>query len=223
MLRLFIATFVAGALLAMVGAAVWPMPQHTRYRSITEVEADGGRREAFLIHWPADRITLPSDPRPADGAAESAAAGIRVLEDASGRRSSVELFRVRDMEGRIVGLGARLAGTGGAVAGNGRSVSGWVLVIPSRGALFLAHEDDRDLTVREVRSAAGNLLMAPENRVLVAGGPQVVAPAGRIRAGSGEFAGLGGRYSEVWETGDAPSGGAASGRIVLTTVTVREP
>lgn len=42
-----------------------------------------------------------------------------------------------------------MAGTGGAVADTNRSVSNWLVVIPSRGAIFLSQPDAFDTTARQ--------------------------------------------------------------------------
>ena len=135
-------------------------PPHLRYRSITSVPADGGRQEEFVIHWPEDRIARPGENR--SGLPAAAAVGAAVLEDSAGRRVSAELFRLRDTEDNVIGVAGRLAGTGGAIADAGRSASNWLLVIPSRGALFLAQSDVQDTTVREAAAPpTAALALAP--------------------------------------------------------------
>ncbi|MBL8199429.1 MAG: hypothetical protein JNK40_00530 [Chromatiales bacterium] len=235
MKRLFIIAFVAGLLAVAVAATLWPFPEHVRYRSISSVPADGGRMEEFVIHWPEDRIARPRERGAALPAA--AAVGAVVLEDSAGRRVSAELFRLRDTEDNVIGVAGRLAGTGGAIADRGRSASNWLLVIPSRGALFLAQSDVLDTTVREGAAAEGSLALAPAQaaafwtdrpRIRITSpapagdGPGTTRPGttGRVLRGTSEFAGLRGSFTETWDLEEVNADGSTRGRILLSTITV---
>jgi len=230
MKRLFVIAFIAGLLAVALAATFWPLPRHLRYHAITSVPADGGRQEDFIIRWPEDRIARPGD-RKAELPAV-AAVGAAVLEDSAGRRASAELFRLRDTEDNVIGVAGRLAGTGGAVADAGRSASNWLVVIPSRGALFLAQSDAFDTTVRQQLGAAGSVALAPAQAAAFwTDGPRirVTAPApagdgagttGRVLRGTGEFAGLQGRFTETWDLEEVNADGSTRGRILLTTLTI---
>jgi hypothetical protein len=230
MKRLFVIAFVAGLLAVALAANFWPLPQHLRYRSITSVPADGGRQEEFVIHWPEDRIARPG--QNASGLPAAAAVGAAVLEDSAGRRVSAELFRLRDTEDNVIGVAGRLAGTGGAIADAGRSASNWLLVIPSRGALFLAQSDAQDTTVREGLAAEGVVALAPAQAAgfwtdrprirITAPAPAVDGPAttGRVLQGTSEFAGLRGSFTETWDLVEVNADGSTRGRILLSTITV---
>ena len=230
MKRLFFVTFVTGLLIVALATALWPLPRHQRFRPLTAVPPDGGRQEDFIIHWPEDRIARAGD----DSAELPAAAvvGAAVLEDSAGRRVSAEQFRLRDSEDNVIGVATRVAGTGGAIADPGRSSSNWLLVIPSRGALFLAQTDVQDTTVREQSTVGGIAEIAPG---ATAGfwtdrSPfRVTAPApamngstttGRVLRGTNEFTDLDGTFSEVWKLEEASAEGATRGSIVLSTLTV---
>jgi hypothetical protein len=230
MKRLFVVAFVVGLLAVALAATLWPLPQHLRYRSITTVPPDGGRQEEFVINWPEDRIARPAER--GSGLPAAAAVGAAVLEDSAGRRVSAELFRLRDMEDNVIGVAGRLAGTGGAIADPGRSATSWLLVIPSRGALFLAQNDVQDTTVRESIAAEGSVALAPAQAAafwtdrprvrITAPAPEGNGPAttGKVLRGTSEFAGLRGSFTETWELEEVNADGSTRGRILLSTVTI---
>ena len=233
MKRTFIISFVAGLLVVAVLAATWPLPTHPRIRSLISVAADGGRQEEFVIHWPDDRIARPGEPaREAGAGVAGSVAGAVVLEDSAGNRASAELFRLRDAEGNVIGIAGRLAGTGGAIADPRRSASNWLLVIPSRGALFMAQSDVMDTTIREHVTADGPVVLAPlqsrefwvertKVRVTASAPPGGPAPAtGRVLHGTEEFAGLQGSFTESWHLEKSAPDGSTRGRIVLSTTTI---
>lgn len=229
MKRLFIIAFVIGLLVVVVAATLWPAPQHLRYRSLISVAPDGGRQEDFVIRWPEDRIARPGEAHAELPAA--AVVGAAVLEDTAGRRVSAEVFRLRDTEDNVIGIAGRLAGTGGAIADPGRSASNWLIVIPSRGALFLAQTDQSDTTVREQLTIDGSVALAPAHaagfwtdrsrfRVTASVPGATRSPTtGEVLRGTSEFAGLKGSFTETWELEEAGADGSTRGRIVLSTHT----
>ncbi|MEQ1803263.1 MAG: hypothetical protein ABL989_15140 [Gammaproteobacteria bacterium] len=229
MKRLFIFAFIAGLLAVALAATLWPLPEHLRYRSITSVPTDGGRQEEFVIHWPEDRIARPGEK--GAGLPATVAVGAAVLEDSAGRRVSAELFRLRDTEDNVIGVASRLAGTGGAIADPGRSASNWLLVIPSRGALFMAQSDVQDTTVRERLTADGPVALAPAQAAafwtdrprirITAPAPGGDGPAttGKVLRGTSEFAGLRGSFTETWDLEEVHADGSTRGRILLSTLT----
>jgi len=230
MKRLFFIGFFAGLLAVALAAGLWPLPDHLRFRSISSVPPDGGRLEEFVIHWPEDRIARPVEKGASLPAA--AAVGAAVLEDSAGRRVSAELFRLRDTDDNVIGVAGRLAGTGGAIADTGRSASNWLLVIPSRGALFLAQSDMLDTTVREGMGAEGSLALAPAQAAafwtdrprlrITSPAPAGDGPAttGKVLRGTSEFDGLRGSFTETWDLEEVNADGSTRGRILLSTVTV---
>lgn len=229
MKRLFAISFLAGLLVVVLATTFWPLPTHLRYRSLITVPTDGGRQEEFVIRWPEDRIRLPGQDR-ADLPA-TAAVGAAVLEDSAGQRASAELFRLRDADDNVIGVATRLAGTGGAIADPGRSASNWLLVIPSRGALFLAQTDVQDTTVTEVPTADGPVVFAQaqtaafwaeRQRLLVtANAPATTGSVttGRVVRGTSEFEGLRGSFTETWALDEVSADGSTQGRILLATFT----
>lgn len=229
MKRLFVVTFVTGFLIVVLATALWPLPRHQRFRSLTAVPPDGGRQEDFIIHWPEDRIARPGEE--SAGLPAAAVVGAAVLEDSAGRRASAELFRLRDSDDNVIGVASRVAGTGGAIADPGRSSSNWLLVIPSRGALFLAQTDALDTSVREQSTASGIVAIAPGATAgfwtdrspfrVTASSPAMngSATTGRVLRGTNEFSGLEGTFSEVWKLEEADVAGTTRGSILLSTLT----
>lgn len=223
MSRSVLLPFLAGVVVAVAVAVLLPLPEHPRFPSRISVQADGGRQEDFVIRWPADRIVLPRNER--DPQASIAAAGAAVLEDTAGQRVSAELFRLRDSAGNVVGVASRMAGIGGAM-GTGRSSSGWMLVIPARGTLFLAQGDAADVTARERVSGGVPRVIAPAqaaafwaggSRYRVTGG---ASGQGTILRGTREFDRLVGNYTETWAVGEVNADGSATGTITLSTIAV---
>lgn len=214
--------------LAGLTATFWPLPGHLRFRSLIAVQSDGGAEENFHIEWPGDRIPRPGEDRTSLPA--GAAVGVSVLEDSAGHRSSAELFRLRDAEDNVIGVAARLAGTGGAVADPGRSASTWLLVIPSRGALYLTQTDRIDASARRQDTPSGPVMLVPgQSPAFFANGPRFTVTAtepahtGRVLGGTSEFAGLTGTFTETWQLGGTIADGRTSGRILLSTTTARAP
>lgn len=202
-----------GITLVMLAAAVWPLPDHLRFRSLNSVQPDAGRVEEFLIRWPTDRVAQADAPD-----------GIRVLEDTGGRRVSAELFRVRDTEGNVIGYASRLAANGAATPG--ASASSWMLVVPSRGALYLQQADVIDVTARATPAGARVLAGTAAFWSSRAAKFQVnrgAARSGKVLGGTSEFLGLQGSYGETWELDGTAADGTARGRIRLSTLTGRGP
>lgn len=210
MSRVLLYGFFAGLAVALLSVTFWPLTDNLRVRSLIDVRPDGGREESFLIRWPEDRLALP------DGPAHGAEA---VLFDTSDGRVSAELFRVRNADGNVIGVAGRVAAAG--EPGTGGFASDWLIVIPSRGALFMTQADARDTTARraqagggEIVSAADGSFRAGDNRIAITTSP------GRIIRGTNEFSGLAGTYTETWELDGMNADGSTQGRIVLSTISM---
>ncbi len=228
MKRPFVIAFIAGLLVVAVTATVWPMPTHLRYRSLISVAPDDGRQEDFVIRWPEDRIPRLGE---VGSAPPAAAVGAAALEDTAGSRVSAEMFRLRDTDDNVIGVASRLAGTGAAIADPGRSASSWLIVIPSRGALFLIQTDAFDATIREQPTADGTMAFAPAQAArfwtdrsrfrVTATTPGTIrsSTTGQVLRGTSEFAGLTGSFTETWELEEVSADASTRGRIVLSTLT----
>lgn len=152
-----------------------------------------------------------------------------------GGRVSAELFRLRDGADRVIGVASRLSGVGGAIADPGHSASNWLLVIPSRGAIFLTQTDAFDTTVRALPGTDGGVFLSPaqngpwwrEARVVqvTAAAPSTTGSGtqGKVLRGTREFAGLSGSFTETWQLDSVTQDGLPRGRIALSTFTVGAP
>jgi hypothetical protein len=220
--RTFYGFLLIGILVALAASALLPLPENQRFRSTIAVVPDGGREEVFVIQWPDDRI----DPLPVPAAVS---AGVGVAVNSAG---SIEVFRVRDVGGNVIGLASRSTSarpSAGLAAGRLFQGSDWTLHLPARGSLFLSQWNSRDVapvagpdgvpqTVAERAEFWGEA-----QSLRVTAGPADNG-AGRVTGGAGEFAGLAGNYEERWDRESATASGPVRGRITLTTqVEASEP
>ncbi|MGI9330079.1 MAG: hypothetical protein ACR2QB_05130 [Gammaproteobacteria bacterium] len=224
MKRTFLFSFLAGIVLTVALAALFPLPRHERFVSHIEALNNGGRGEEFQIRWPQDRLNLDSE---STRLQLGDTAGLVVMAGDVAGPAAVELFRLRDVQGSVIGLASRLTAPMPGRRGGMQSVSNWTLAIPSRGSLLLSQENGADMgPVRRgggwVAAADAPDFWATGNRYRISAGP---APGGRGRVlkGSGEFAGLSGDYSEVWELKNSGADERSEGLIKLSTLTTRGP
>jgi len=197
----------------LAGAHFLPVGAHTRLPSHTAVVANGGRSEQLLIRLPADRIA----------ATDGQLAGLRSANQEGAMVLPaqfvavpllVEHFKVRDAAGSVIGVAARhWSETAGG------SSTTWSVLIPSRGAMILSAPGEPRGAVETALQRAGysagkswigqlTVTMTPE--------------AGTLAAGSGEFEGLIGSYTENWALAGVGDG-ELLGTIELATVTGRQP
>jgi hypothetical protein len=206
----FLLALVMGFGGTLAGAHFAPWLQHARLPSHTSVVANGGRAEQFLIRLPADRIA----------ATDGEAGGLRGTGGAMllpaqfiAEPLLVEHFKVRDSAGSVIGVAARHWNGDGAAA-----TTTWSVLIPSRGALVLSASG-------EARGALETALRGSGYSAGKAWAGQVAVPmledGGVVVAGSGEFEGLMGSYSETWTVATVDEAGSVSGTIELGTVTSR--
>jgi hypothetical protein len=216
--RLFYGFVALGVALTIALAAVYPLPENERFRSSIAVIPDGGRQESFTIQWPQDRL------QPALAASNlEVAGGAAVLRVDGAPGASAEVFRLRDMAGNVVGLASRSTSVRGAPGGVVAEGSDWVLLLPSRGAVFMTQANARDVAPRTL--ARGSTVPAADDvgfwagttSVRISAGP-AAGGAGRVVGGTGEFDGLQGSYDETWELEEAGAvDGITRGRITLDT------
>jgi hypothetical protein len=219
--RLFYAFVAIGVALVISLAAVFPLPQNERYRSSIAVIPDGGRQESFTIQWPQDRLQPVASP-----AAGLVVGGVATLLRGERGVASAEIFRVRDMSGNVVGLASRTTSMRGAEGGTAEQGSDWILLLPSRGALFMTQWNSRDVAPR---APSGTTTAAADDaqfwgdatRMRITAGP-APGSAGQVVGGTGEFDGMRGSYDETWELEEPGAGGATRGRITLDTRVLAE-
>jgi hypothetical protein len=195
----------------LAGAHYLPWASHTRLPSHTTVVANGGRAEQFLIRLPVDRLAAT------DGTAGGVRAGgtlgaMMLPAQFVAEPLLVEHFKVRDAAGNVIGLAARHW----SATDRGASTA-WAIYVPSRGTLLLTAAGEPPAAVEAALRRAGHGTGAAWNgevKIDLGGG----AP-GVVAAGSGEFANLGGSYTERWTLTGAADSGELRGTIELDTVT----
>jgi len=210
MKAVFVLALLLGFVGTLAGAHFAPWLAHARLASHTSVVANGGRAERFVIRLPADRI----------GATDGEAGGLRAKGDGAmllpaqfvAEPLLVEHFKVRNEAGNVIGVAARhWSGTSAATI--------WSVLIPSRGGLVLSGPGEPrgalEAALRTAGYSAGN---AWDGQVAV---PMVREGQGAVAAGTGEFDGLGGSYTETWTVASVDEDGQVKGTIELGTVTSR--
>ena len=210
MKTVFLVAILLGFGGTLAGAHFAPWRAHARLPSHTTVVANGGRAEQFLIRLPADRIAATD--AEAGGLRARGAGAMALPAQFVTEALLVEHFKVRDVAGSVVGVAAR-HWTGG----NSTAATAWSILIPSRGALVL----------RAPGETSGALEAALRSRGFSSGqawaGPLAVPMVhegdGAVAAGTGEFEGLAGHYTETWTVAAVDEDGKLSGTIELGTVT----
>ena len=208
----FLAIFV-GLVGVLAAGHFVPWGAHVRLASQTRVVANGGRAEQFVIRLPADRIDVAG--AKTSGVRAAATAGASALPpQLAAEPLLVEHFKVRDAAGNVIGLAARHWSADAHASG-----TAWSLMIPSRGALLLtAPAEPRAALDTALRTAGYNPGSAWNGDVKVAFAPEGTDTA-IVAAGSDEFAGLAGKYSETWTITGVTDGGELHGTIEIDTVT----
>jgi hypothetical protein len=193
-----------------LAAAHWvPWISHQRLPSQTTVVPNGGRAEQFLIRLPADRIAATDGMA---GGLRSAGAESAMALPAKFVAESllVEHFKVRDSTGQVVGIAARHW-----ASGDHGMMATWSVLVPARGSLVLRAPGEKsgalDTALQRAGYTSGG---AWEGTLEVA-----LAAGGVVAGGTGDFAGLGGSYTETWKVTGVDASGAMRGTIELYTVT----
>ncbi len=208
---------LAGFCGVLAAAHYYPWVVHTRLPSQTSVVANGGRAERFLIRLPADRIDALGGTTV--GLRGVSSADQAALPSALAQQPLlVEHFKVRDAAGNVIGLAARHWSS--TPAG---PTTAWSVLIPSRGALLLtAPGEGRGALDAALRNAGfmPGTAWSGDLRVDLGAGSNTKEP-GLFAAGSNEFAGLQGHYTETWTVTGVSTDGELRGTIELDTVTFR--
>jgi hypothetical protein len=189
-----------------------PWLAHARLPSQTSVDANGGRAEQFLIRLPTDRIAATD--AEAGGLRATGTSGAMLMPARFvGEPLLVEHFKVRDAAGSVVGIAAR------HWSGAASPATTWSVLIPSRGALVMsAPGEARGALETALRARGYSAGQAWDGQIAV---PMASGTGGVVAAGTGEFEGLTGSYTEAWTVTAVDEAGALSGTIELGTVTSR--
>jgi len=178
------------------------------------VIANGGRSEQFLIRLPSDLIQAgPVAPRHAATGAAHAADGTPA--DTAGTAVPgvlVEHFKLRDVNGNVLGVAARHFG-------ESEGSAAWVLAIPSRGTLVAV---GRGASPRVVETALAERGWRPGTDLATEFGLELT-PAAVSVAATGEFEGIDFNVTESRSIAGVDSDGAVRGTITLGTVGTRKP
>jgi hypothetical protein len=209
---LFLLGILVGFAGVVAGAHVVPWVDTPRLPAATSVVANGGRAERFVVRLPADRLVAGGRGELGlRGAAYPAGTELPAFAD-SAKTVLLEQFKVRDVSGTVIGIAARhwtRTPSGPAAA--------WLLLLPGRGAMMLTAPGEPPAAIDSALAAAGRKQGRPWT-----GSVEIVAAHGdgaRILAGSEEFEGLTGQYTETWAVTGVGSDGELQGTVTLDTVT----
>lgn len=191
MKRLLQLGFILGLLGTLAGAYFAPWFEFPRYRSAATVIQNGGRLEQFEVRLPADRIgagvALPSEPGSAN----------------------LEHFKLRDVEGNVIGLAARHS----LPLADGTAIS-WLLTIPSRGTIAFTASAPASESI-EGRIAASGLVAGSRSEPEIS--IDLGSPASSV-ATTGEFAKIDFELVETWIIAGLENDGAIRGTLRFSTV-----
>lgn len=208
MKKIFLLGVLAGFGAVLAGAHFYPWVDPLRVASHTSVVDKGGRAERFLIRLPADQL---ADFGPRVVGLRSVADTPQLPQDLNGRELVLEHFKLRDTDGKVIGLAVRHWTT--TVHGN---ETAWVLMIPGRGTLVLAGAGEQAAAVDDALRGHGYVPGTTwSGNLTLRMGTGESPPLG---TGDGEFAGLKVRYSETWSLTGVSSAGALRGTITLDTL-----
>jgi len=206
----FVAGILLGIIAALGAARFYPWVDHPRSASRTTVLHNGGRVEDFLIRFPVDRISNAGTAQ-MGLRANAFPAGVDLPEELAADPMLVEHFKLRNIDGDVIGVAARHASVTDAEA-----TTAWALTIPSRGTLRLRGAAAPGVLDRELAAAGRVDGQAWSGDLELAIGPEG-PDSGRVTGGSHEFAGLIGTYSEDWLISGVSQAGELRGTINLHT------
>jgi hypothetical protein len=192
MKRLLQLGFILGLIGTLAGAYFAPWFEFPRFRSATTVVQNGGRLEQFEVRLPADRI----------------GAGIAVPSGADS--GSLEHFKLRDVEGNVIGLAARHS----LPLVDGTAATSWLLTIPSRGTIAFAGSMPAGESL-DGRIAASGLVAGANSEPEIS--IDLDSSASSV-ATTGEFAKINFELVETWLIAGLENDGAIRGTLRLSTV-----
>ena len=202
---------------AVIGVSgFYPWVDHPRLPSHTRVLPNGGRAERLVIRLPADQIVSAGTPE-AGIRGRSFPDGVTIPEALGNQPLLLEHFKVRDVEGNVIGLAARHS-----TATAEGSASAWAITIPSRGTLWLVGAETPG-ALDGALASSGYVEGTPWNgdlRITISSGED---GSGRVASGTREFEGLAGTYSETWLLTGVGDAGELQGTVELSTITFRAP
>ena len=207
----FLAGIVLGLLVGVGAARFYPWVDHPRAVSHTTVLQNGGRGEDFLIRFPVDRI-VSAGTAGMGLLAKNFPADIEFPEEIADESVLVEHFKLRSVQGDVIGLASRHASVT-----EDEATTAWALTLPGRGTMRLLGEAEPGTLARGL-AAAGRIEGEEWNGDIQLDMVSDETGSGRVAGGSHEFAGLAGTYAENWLISGVNQAGELRGTIELHTV-----
>lgn len=211
MKRLLQFGFVLGFALTLAAGWFLPWIGYQRYPSVTTAVMNGGRGERFLIRLPNDRIYAAGNTAATLGVPASPVRRAYPPESGLGgtAASAVEHYKLRDVDGNVIGVATRHA-----TAGEGSTPTAWLISLPSRGAIAFggteAGIDQVEAALAGQRTAAGTAFANPVSVKRLSGV--------RSTLGTREFQRIDFVMDETWEISGVDTEGRLQGTITLETV-----
>jgi hypothetical protein len=206
-------TFVFGFLLGLagvlVGAYFAPWANYERVASKTIVAMNGGREESFVIRLPDDRIVAAG--LGAGAAMVDPVMGVAAPSELAGGDLLAEHFKLRDVDGTVIGVAGRHW-----TAVDAGAASIWALSIPARGEVVLAASDLGAEGVWQALTSAGYRAGTAWTGEVVVQLPSG-GPLPHVVTGTEEFADTEGRFDETWTVTGVSDAGELRGTVVIRT------
>lgn len=208
-------TFALGFLLGffglLAGVALFPVVDHARIASLTSVALNGGRTETFLIRLPVDRISSFDDGL-GGVRGGSRPAGINIPDELGGTGLLIEHFKLRDIEGNVIGMAAHHSTRNDAGA-----LSVWALNIPGRGTVVFSGPARPPNVIDTALSGAGRVAgQVWDGELSISAVPD--GDSTSLVGGTEEFENVGGRFEEVWSVTGVSATGEIRGTVELRTI-----
>ncbi len=211
-------TFTLGLLLGFLGLLTatyfYPLVNHARVESRTTVALNGGRTETFLIRLPVDRISSIGDSTTGIRG-HSHPAGQSLPSEFEGTSLLVEHFKLRDVDGNVIGLAAHHS-TEGAEG----TLSVWAFQIPGRGTVVFSGPAAPPNQIDRALQAAGYAVGQQwSGQVDV---DSLSRPGDtRVIDGTEEFGGIQGNFEQIWRLTGVSATGELRGTIEFRTIVSR--
>lgn len=127
LLKTFIIGIFLGVLAGVAGLYLTPLVDQDRERSIIDVTPNGGNKEVFHANIPDDRIMIG-----AQGQTPSVPEGLNWPSDEMLANTRAEMFKIRNSEDIVIGVGSRIA-----AAGEDGDIVEWTVHLPARGSVYV--------------------------------------------------------------------------------------
>lgn len=212
MTRLLQLGLLFGFIGVFVAAYFFPWVAYPRFATAANVVANGGRAEQFLVRLPSD-LVHSADSDASDFRSGAYAASLGLAENDERAASRVEHFKLRDVNGNVLGVAARHWTMTGDQAQRA-----WMLNLPSRGTLVASGPGELPGSIEQALAAEGWQFGQD-----FAGAVSI--ETGQTATGSastGEFAEIEFEIVETWNITGVNASGEIQGTIELNTIGRRQ-